>query len=362
MKKKYFVLVIFLLGLGLLGARNFFIKPIIPQLDSLNLTTIRQSEHPNATKSVNDIVTALQQKQFSSATINLADNLYEATSGIAVKPTDSVVVITSRGYAYATTPKKKSALSTLIQFPRVGGGLICATNWIKYLKISIPVISFDYFDDWRNFDFGLSHDSACLDNIINEILKQNPNCSIILIGTCKGSRSILHYLTQNQVKNIKAVILDAPFASVSDLTIAFHKNYVPWLPWGAWLLSGFLKWWFSNYDPTQELTERLWHLPKDLPILIGHLKNDTLVTDGQMKNFMRHFENPDRLYVAVISHPTITHSKLSHMRPFQQIANAFLEHYQLPYNKQLADQGQALLNIAHYNTMHPHSWVTIKSN
>lgn len=363
MTKKYIFLGIIFLLLSGFYARKLLHKPLIPSLALLNPITITLADHPVKTSSsVGQLVESLQNYRFSNGQLTLGDQIYAAQQGIHILTTDKVVFITSRGYAYATQPRPQSMASSIIQFPRVGGGLICATNWIKYLKITAPVICFDYFDDWHNFDFGLTQDSKCLDLVIKEALKQNPSCEIVLIGTCKGSRSILHYLTHEPVKNIKSVILDAPFATVSDLSDVIHKHYFKWLPYGNFLLHSFLQWWFPNYNQSNDLPHHIEKLPKNLPILIGHLKNDLLVTDHQMKEFIKLFQNHENLHVCVISHPTIKHSKLSHITLFQQIANSFLAQYNLPHNTQLAHQADNLFPCTHYNATHPVSWITFKSS
>lgn len=348
---------------GLAYMRTFYHRPEKPALSNLNVITISPTDNSCSLNGcmVQEAVNHLQTNSFSPCKLSLGTDEYIARAGVQVSPENKTIVITSRGYAYATKPKPQTAAASIIQFPRVGGGLICAANWIKYVKITCPVICFDYYDDWNNFDFGLTHDSDCLSLVIDEVLKQSPDCSIILIGTCKGSRSILHYLLQKNVpENIKAVILDAPFPSVSDLCKAAHRNIFKWVPYGHKIAYKFVRWWFPNYHPAQDLPYHIRKIPRHIPILIGHLKNDLLVQDTDMQQFVSQMdEYTNSLYVCMVSHPTIRHSKLSHMRIFQQIANAFLAKHNLPHDTELAQKGSILLPITQYNSHNSQSWITL---
>lgn len=198
--------------------------------------------------------------------------------------------------------------------------------------------------------------------MIDEVIKQNPTVQIILIGSCKGSRSILNYMADKPASNIKAILLDAPFESAQEVCKAIHKNYCSWLPYGDSVLYCLMRVWFPRYNPDQDLPNILHALPKDIPILIGHLKNDVLVCDDQIKQFVGQFDNQDKLYLCAVSHPTITHSKLSHMVAFQQVANSFLQEYDLPHNEQKARCGKTWLAIARRNTQRLDSLITIKSH
>lgn len=345
--------------------RSVYHQPESPALSKLNTITLSPVDVSCSVNrcSLQEAVNHLQAKSFCPCKITLTNKNYLARTGIHISQADQTVIITSRGYAYATQPKPQSAAASIIQFPRTGGGLICASNWIKYVKITCPVVCFDYYDDWKNFDFGLTHDSDCLNLVVNEVLKQNPDCSIILIGTCKGSRSILHYLLHKHVPlNIKAAILDAPFASVDDLCKAAHRNFFSWMPFGHALAYRFMTWWFPNYDPAQDLPYHVNKIPIHIPILIGHLKNDLLVQDTDLQKFVAQVNNfTDSLHVCMVSHPTIRHSKLSHMPVFQQITNAFLAKYNLPCDDELAQKGSVLLPVTTYNARNPQSMITIAS-
>lgn len=362
MKKMYVSLIIIsIILVGTWYSRKAFYRPGKPTLSNLNAITLyRAAQSQSTICSVQEAVNSMQLGSFSPCLLSLSEKNYLAHPGIYVSPHEKTIVITSRGYAYATQPKSQSAAASIVQFPRVGGGLICATNWIKYLKITCPVICFDYQDDWHHFDFGLSHDSDCLELVINEVIQQNPTCSIILIGTCKGSRSILHYLMRkNPIKNIKAAILDAPFASVEDLCKAAHDNFFKWMPHGHAIAYQLLRWWFPGYNPEEDLKAHVNKLPKEMPILIGHLKNDLLAQDQQIKDFVAQLACClNHVHVSVVSHPSITHSKLSHIPIFQQVSNAFLAHYGMPHDFELAAKGSVLFPITTYNARNPKSWIT----
>lgn len=339
-------------------------NPSLSSLNPVTLTAHTKTTNNFSAESVRHVVTKLQNRSFTQpVTVPLGvTNEYTATPGIQVSPQDATVFIISRGYAFSNNTPLLENQTSFARFPRTGGGFICASNWVKYLGITAPTISFDYLDGWRDFDFGLDSDKKCLTLVINEVIKQNNQVNIILIGSCKGSRSILHYMADKPAANIKALILDAPFESAQDLCTAIHTHYFSWLPCGNTILYYALRAWFPRYQPEHDLPATITKIPPTIPILIGHLKNDVLVTDAHIKKFIAQFENPDRLYTCAVSHPTITHSKLSHITAFQDVSNRFLQKYDLPHDPQKAQRGAVWLPITLRNSQHNDSWITIKSN
>jgi hypothetical protein len=91
------------------------------------------------------------------------------------------------------------------------------------------------------------------------------------------------------------------------------------------------------------------HIPADVPIFIGNLKNDTLTSDETVTRLvtkLRQTLKKNPLYYFVSDDTKLKHASLSKSLAYQQAVNAFLKKYNLPHDPQLAQQGEGLLEQA----------------
>lgn len=345
--------------------------PFIPSIENLNAVSLHRQS-----------LTQGSEKRYMSVT-ELANMVYDNTIDddgalLAIKGTDQVVkeswlvkkgiqlapnepvFIYSRGYAGAPQPEHPKSVKRqprgLCAIPKRGGGIVTGYQWLKNGIINGQCIFFDYPDTRSYFDFGLENDRKCLDAIYKEV--ENKTHDIIFFGNCRGSKALLHYLTISQPEHVKAVILDAPFMDLIQFTQEIGKNYGKRIPFSKDIAYKIICYWHPSYRLEDDLRlDDLKHIPKDIPIFIGHLYHDALVSDQLMKDMVHALHSSGHnVYLLVLDDRTKSHSRLYQIKQFQQAVNAFLKEYNLPHNPELAEEGRFLLQYAQHSARHPEHW------
>jgi hypothetical protein len=215
---------------------------------------------------------------------------------------------------------------------------------------------FDYPDTRSYFDFGLTNDQECLECIYNGINAKTDN--IIFFGNCRGSKALLTYLSRSRPEHVKAVILDAPFLDLDQFVKEIGKNYGAHLPFSKKIAKKIITDWHPTYLKRKDLAmDELKKIPVHIPIFIGHLLGDSLVSDQMIKDMVKILQDSGHtVYLLVIDDKTKSHSRLYQTKPFQQAVNAFLKQYDLPHDETLAAEGAAMLSHAYYTAAHGHLW------
>ncbi len=227
-------------------------------------------------------------------------------------------------------------------------GLDQAAHFIEGSIIHGPCITFNYNDERRVFNFGQTADLACLRAAYNQVKNQD----IVLIGTCRGATTALNLLSRLEPKDfahIKAVILESPSLNLKNLATQVAHSYIGWLPKSPTILHSFFRVWFPNYDPNYpSFLPKLGNIPQDIPILIGHLEGDKVISYDDITAIVRQLRTTGHknVYLTIMHDKTITHARLSRIPAFGQIANAFLKRHGIRYNKKLAALGESLLKKA----------------
>jgi dienelactone hydrolase len=260
------------------------------------------------------------------AHIEINDQLYTIFRGIHINSRDNIVFIFSRGYAKTNIP------GTNDNFIQRGA---CATAAYTQFKdgivVNAPIISFDYDDGRDGFSFGQTNAINALQTVYDAVLEKNPSANIVLIGDCHGAKVALEIAVRHP-KNLKALILMAPFISAHDLTNMIADNYLSYLPFSRTLLHQFFKFYFSQYNEKKDLLEkRLRHISSDLPIFIAHRASDTLIsmeTIQKLEAILKKTGNT-KLHLLVVKDSTYPHSKLTGNKEVQAGIHAFLRQYGL---------------------------------
>lgn len=249
-----------------------------------------------------------------------------------------------------------------------GHSLLCCNQWLKNSIVNAPLITFDNQFDHKHFDFGAGNSVIQFNKIYTETIAHNPNADIAIIGTCVGAKIALEFLVDHPCTQIKAVILESPFADVKKVVDRWGQRYIPFIPYGAPLINTFFKGVFPNIKKAPNtLLSRLSNTPKNIPIFIAHLDNDSFCSNTdmwQMINNLRATGNND-IYLLVVKDKNVNHAHLNSKKVFAQATNAFLANYNLPHNAALAEQGKALLADAHtnaYATSEKDWAITIEAN
>ncbi len=298
-------------------------------LNSINALTfhpIPQSITHKST-SIEELVQTIYRTDRVPERTNLEINgkPYIAQRGITLSPNDHTVFIFSRGYAFH---KKPTPSDYFIQ--RGSCALAGYLQYENHIVTDCPVISFDYDDSREGFTFGQDNDLATLKAVYESVLQQNPNINIVLIGDCRGSKVALELATQKP-NNLKALILLSPFMYAPELIHQLAKSYhIP-----DRLLHGVLNRYCINYDPQKEtLPDRLDQIDTNLPIFIGQRKNDVLIPNKPIREFVKTVRKlgNKKVHGLIVVDSTERHSKVYLNKKIQHRINKFLCKYNLPYS------------------------------
>lgn len=348
----------------------FINKPFNPTIQNLNtVTLVPCDEHyqpkDEVCSSVSELACTIDQQALpEQALLTIPDrltgisNYWQVNTGLDAIKTDETVFVYSRGYAGADKPAAKSEKKKwgICNIPKQGGGVVVCSQWLKNNIINGTCVVFDYPDTRSYFDFGLRNDQRCLELIHDTI--QNKTNNIVLFGNCRGAKALLTYLSRSRPQQVKAVILDAPFMDLDQFTQEIGKNYGKIVPFSKKIAKKIITKWYPNYKKKDDLTySDLKRIPKHIPIFIGHLKGDALVSDKMMQNMVKALRDSGHtVYLLVVDDKTKTHSRLYQTEPFAQTVNAFLKKYNLPHDVTLAQEGHAMLGHAKHTALNVDTW------
>ena len=252
---------------------------------------------------------------------------------------------------------------------RNGHAIRSTNSWLKNKIINSPLVTFDYFYDADEFDFGQGINITCLDTIHKQVVANNPKAPLILTGTCIGGKIALEFLSRYSSTNVKALILESPFLDVKKVTYNWGKNYTKWVPLldnaaKDKLIQSTLSWYFPQWHMYENPPANITLIDPVIPIFIAHLHNDAFYSDDDIFQMVAQLrKNGANVYLLVIKDTKLSHGRLNNKKEFTQSINAFLAHYNLPHDQQFASQGKDLLAAAFANA-HAQSvndWVIIQS-
>lgn len=245
-----------------------------------------------------------------------------------------------------------------------GHSLLCSNAWLKGCIANGPFVTFDHQFDQEHFDFGAGESVANLNTIYKEVIANNPQADIVIAGTCIGAKVVLELLAAHPTDSVKAVILESPFADIKKVMKRWGARYTPFVPWSGALIRTIFKGIFPKIKKAPNtLGARLANIPKDVPILIAHLQNDSFCSDNdmvQIVNALRKRGNQN-IYLLVIKDKKLSHGRLNTKKIFTQASNAFLAAHNLPHDALLAQEGKETLAIAQRNAcaIAEKSWIVL---
>jgi hypothetical protein len=334
-----------------------------PTLENINLLQITPSVEHNSAKGipVSQIIERLENKTLPACSllrVNKKSNpeVWSLSNDIRNEKEDNFIY--SRGNSDRTTQTIDNLIGAT-GTPRIGGGILEAYKYIKMNIINGPCITFDYFDARTTLSFGQDNEKEMLKIAYNEMVSKNPHAKNIFVGLCRGARLGLDFATENP-KNLAGMILESPLISFKDATHYMGKTYLCGFPGSGSFMHAFLGYWFPSYEPAKDdIITKLKNIPHDLPILIGHLKTDAVVSDDILHAALQELKERKNIYLVVIDDKTkkLFHGKLSETNQFQRVCNAFLAAYGKTHNAQLAQEGKQLLEAARANAHKmPQEW------
>lgn len=302
------------------------------------LLPLEQSTQKKDAPTLGIVKKYVEEKKALTMSLDIGSSIVHATSDTPTPPDNDLYWLVSPGFM-GHRPQNCS------QEPEPQSGIEQAAAFIRGNIIHGPCITFNYNDDRRTFNFAQDDDLLLLHNAYKKIPATS---DVILVGTCRGATALLNFLPklpEKEYQRIKAVILESPALSLKSLAQKVGQTYVNWLPKSPQLIHTFFRFWFPNYDPTYpDCMNSLACIPKDLPIFIGHLKDDKVIEESDIIALKNRFIETGHIntHFAIIEDTThtITHARMSKIPAFQYEVNKFLQQYHLPHDEQCAQKAQ----------------------
>jgi hypothetical protein len=226
-----------------------------------------------------------------------------------------------------------------------GRSLYTAAHYLANKSLPTTSITFDYRDTRSSLNVAQELDQRCLKMVTDEIVRQKHG--YVMFSVCRGSANLLAFLTQQPQetlqKDVKAVVMaSAPFSlkSISQQTMRALPilNLIPHRI-GTEMLYGFFRALFPNHRYQESsILERVHNIPQELPMLIIHVKGDSVVYDGDIQALLQKLleTGHTRVHVLLLDNKHLDHYTMSTAPVYPQAINAFLQTYDLPHDHELA--------------------------
>lgn len=209
--------------------------------------------------------------------------------------------------------------------------------------------SFNFADARRNkntnkpSDIGQTNDIDALAKKYNAIEKNYTG--IILIGSSRGAATILNFAGKEQPKKIAAIIAESPFAHVKDAAknIATINKNLELLPECFHLF--IIKMMYPAFKKKGEHPiDLVSKIDKNIPILLICSKEDWVVPYESTVKLYQELKESGHQKTHIIILEKGIHGSLNLQRTaYQAGLHAFYKKYNLPYDADLAQEGETYL-------------------
>ena len=221
-------------------------------------------------------------------------------------------------------------------------------RFIKNGIINGPAWFFEYNDTDARTNLAQTGDCSCLNDAYAQFLNTTNNGSCVLIGLSRGGSTALLFTALYKPQNIKALIVEAPFAHVDDVAYQLGVHYLPWAPYKKQIALIVMKYLFPNFNPyhTSPL-ENCITIDPTIPLLFICSYEDSVVPIHSTKRLIHALQKSGHAHVYACTLQKGKHGYLSYDNQVQQITNAFLARYNLPHDQNLASAGSKKLSLCH---------------
>lgn len=288
------------------------------KFEDLNVRTIRTAQANENTLKVDDVKKFLWQKTKEKINFQPKEEkqAYEIANDIELTSKDDKVTIAVGGFLHK------------IAFRNCSNGAPSGHAFLRDAIIEGPCITYDNVNDTRaGYSFGGKQDIDNLNSVIKAVVKKNPDISITIIANCKGGTVTHNCLAKAEengetyLKNIKGVIFDSTPISL-DHTIRNQPLYC--------ISHYFYRLIFPNYDYKAPTILDAKKYPKDIPILIGEVKDDVTAPHEDVDKIQQKLSDLGNTkierYIREKSTKDIIHGRLTTKDPkFQEVCRRFIQ-------------------------------------
>lgn len=219
------------------------------------------------------------------------------------------------------------------------------------------VVSFDFPDTDLNprksnrnkTTLGQASELRAIDHVVREITAQScKNRSGVMVGVSRGAVASINYCALYKPQHIKALILESPFDHIDNaIAQRVQNSYCSWIPGINKVGSAIFPYLYPKHQkkgpqPINIITE----LPKDLPILLVHSKQDKVTPVACSYRLINILKQAGHQHVYFLEFEQGAHAKLhlsDNAQLYQEVAHAFLAKYGFAHDPELATAGKASL-------------------
>lgn len=318
------------------------LTPLASGESSPKTTIYDYLEHLKTTKQL------VSQDVLLSKTKNCCVHIEPGVSSSSIKTGEPVFVFSA---SFMPEPIKTPG-KLQFYWPGASGRTLYEAGYYCMNKtIPTACVAFDYPDTRTTLNVGQASDQHCLDMVTQQVIANGH--PYILFGKCRGATTILNFITNKPQEylreHVRAVIVETAPLSLRHICEQSMRA-LPVLNWFYWLsdkkataaLYALFRFVLPNhlYEETS-LLQKIDAIPKDLPILVIHIINDTVVYDEDIKLLLQTLLETGHtsVHLLLYNDHNLNHYTVAKASTYAPAVNAFLQKYDLPHTETLAQQG-----------------------
>lgn len=190
--------------------------------------------------------------------------------------------------------------------------------------------------DFTKFNWGQEADIAVLLKTYNEHMQKHQDTLVVGWGVASGAATLCNFMAEHKPENVKALVLEAPFDSISHcLKHSCGKAHI--------ILNKILPK-LTAYDPNGvSPINSVEKISKDIPVLIICSKMDGVIprhcSESLGRKFAKQGQPVHLLVLNKSTHSGYAFDNYADKLKYESVVHAFYKHYGLPYDEDLASQG-----------------------
>ncbi|MGE0206734.1 MAG: alpha/beta hydrolase family protein [Candidatus Babeliales bacterium] len=232
-------------------------------------------------------------------------------------------------------------------------GILGRPRWI----MDGPLAVFDFPDakkerEYHNKEVNLAQEKDIdrLHAAYERMCQLLPSHDIVLAGISRGASAILNFAAVKQPKNIRALIAESPFDTLSSvikhMLIRFH---VSWVPFSKHIGHKVCRKIFPGVNPKGMFPLNVVEkIPQDMPIMLVHSKKDRTVPINSSRRLYIKLRETGHEHVYLVELQSGNHGKLIFGPDadfYTYVAHAFYKRYNIDHHPDFAHHGKHLLAL-----------------
>lgn len=191
---------------------------------------------------------------------------------------------------------------------------------------------------------GQRKDIETLKEVVHHVKKKssiehNQEANIILFGVSRGAATIINYAGKEKPTNIKAIIVESPFAHIDDALTSMYGFL------SLELKRKIFNYFHSVFDFNAEHPiDFVSQINPSIPVAFICSKADAIVPYESTMRLYKALKNAGHENIHLLVLESGEHARITYNAIYKQFTHAFYRKYNLPHNKTLADYGEKYLH------------------